>query len=138
MRFETASGAVVTIAAPARFDFLAAEQLRVIVACMNGGRGSFILRSTSGRPEGPYENIAGNATGPIFNNLGGSLFEDDDGQVYFVGHNHFIARMKADLSGQPAHEQQIDQQIKVGWFMKRPSPAKWPNSLRLGSIYWSG
>lgn len=71
----------------------------LIVACMNGGKGSFILRSTSGKPEGPYENIAGNATGPIFGNIDGSLFEDDDGTVYFVGHNHFIARMKDDLSG---------------------------------------
>lgn len=70
----------------------------LIVACMNGGRGSFILRSKSGRPEGPYENIPGNARGPIFPNIDGSLFEDDDGAVYFVGHNHFIARMKDDLS----------------------------------------
>lgn len=75
----------------------------LIVACMNGskvaGKGSFILRSTSGRPEGPYENIPGNADGPIFDNIDGSLFEDDDGAVYFVAHNHFIARMKDDLSG---------------------------------------
>jgi len=71
----------------------------VIVACMNGGKGSFVLRSTSGKPEGPYVNIAGNADGPLFDNIDGSLFEDDDGAVYFVGHNHFVARMKADLSG---------------------------------------
>lgn len=70
----------------------------LIVACMNGGRGSFILHSTSGRPEGPYANIPGNANGPIFNNIDGSLFADDDGAVYFVGHNHFIARMQDDLS----------------------------------------
>jgi hypothetical protein len=66
---------------------------------MNGERGSFILRSVSGKPEGPYENIAGNATQALFPNIDGSLFEDDDGAVYFVGHNHFIARMKPDLSG---------------------------------------
>lgn len=72
------------------------------VACMNDAapqKGSFILRSTSGRPEGPYENIPGNATGPIFNNIDGSLFEDDDGSVWFIGHNHFYARMKPDMSG---------------------------------------
>ena len=71
----------------------------MIVACMNGERGSFILRSVSGKPEGPYENIAGNATKALFPNIDGSLFEDDDGAVYFVGHNHYIARMKPDLSG---------------------------------------
>lgn len=73
-----------------------------IVACLNqsaGGKGSFILRSTTGKPEGPYENIAGNRDKPIFPNIDGSLFEDTDGTVYFVGHNHYIARMKPDMSG---------------------------------------
>ncbi len=79
--------------------YLKSKKTWLIVACMNGGRGSFILRSKSGKPEGPYENIPGNATGPIFNNIDGSVFEEDDGTVYFVGHNHFIARMKDDLSG---------------------------------------
>lgn len=73
-----------------------------IVACMNesaGGRGSFILRSKTGKPEGPYENIEGNKDKAIFPNIDGSLFEDMDGTVYFVGHNHYIARMKPDMSG---------------------------------------
>ena len=73
-----------------------------MVACMNDSasqKGSFILRSTSGRAEGPYENISGNASGPIFEGIDGSLFEDDDGTVWFVGHNHFYAKMKADMSG---------------------------------------
>ncbi len=72
------------------------------VACMNDHapqKGSFILRSTSGTPEGPYENIPGNDTAPIFGNIDGSLFEDDDGSVWFIGHNHFFARMKDDMSG---------------------------------------
>lgn len=73
-----------------------------IVACMNnsaGGRGSFILRSTTGRPEGPYENIEGNRDQALFPEIDGSLFEDSDGSVYFVGHNHYIAKMKPDMSG---------------------------------------
>src|SRR5690348_15278398 len=37
----------------------------LIAACMNGNIGSFILESISGKPEGPYVNIKGNATGPI-------------------------------------------------------------------------
>ena len=73
-----------------------------IVACLNqsaGGKGSFILRSTTGKPEGPYENIEGNEDKPIFKQIDGSLFEDTDGTVYFVGHNHYIARMKPDMGG---------------------------------------
>jgi len=70
-----------------------------IIACLNGQGGSFILESTSGRPEGPYINIEGNAQGPIFKNIDASLFEDDNGEVYVIGHNHFIAKMKPDISG---------------------------------------
>lgn len=72
-----------------------------IVACMNNsakGKGSFILRSKTGKPEGPYENIEGNKYKPIFSDIDGSLFEDSDGTVYFVGHNHYIAKMKLDMS----------------------------------------
>ncbi len=73
-----------------------------VVACMNQtavGGGSFVLRSTTGKPEGPYENIEGNREGPLFPRIDGSLFEDDDGSVWFVGHNHEFARMKPDMSG---------------------------------------
>lgn len=63
------------------------------------GRGSYILRSTSGEAKGPYENIEGNSDGPIFPQIDGSLFEDEDGTVYFIGHSHQIARMKDDMSG---------------------------------------
>lgn len=82
--------------------YLKSQKNWFIVACLNNsalGSGSFILRSTSGKPEGPYENIEANAEKPLFDNIDGSLFEDEDGTVYFVGHNHFIARMKADMSG---------------------------------------
>ena len=73
-----------------------------IVACLNNsekGEGSFILESATGKPEGPYVNIKGNENAPIFNQIDGSLFEDEDGTVYFIGHNHYIARMKEDMSG---------------------------------------
>lgn len=72
-----------------------------VVACLNnsaGGRGSFVLRSTSGKPEGPYVNIEGNKDKALYPNIDGSLFEDTDGTVYFVGHNHYIAKMKPDMS----------------------------------------
>ena len=70
----------------------------MIVACLNGGGGSFVLESISGKPEGPYRNIPANATKAIFPNIDLSMFEDDNGDVYLVGHDHFIARMKDDLS----------------------------------------
>ncbi len=84
-----------------------------MVACLNqsaGGRGSFILRSTTGKPEGPYVNIEGNETGALFPEIDGSLFEDEDGTVYFVGHNHYIAKMKPDMSGFAEELRQLDEQ----------------------------
>lgn len=71
----------------------------LLVACINRKGGSFILKSTSGKPEGPYVNIEGNKNGPIYKNIDLSLFEDDNGDVYAVAHNHYIAKMKNDLSG---------------------------------------
>lgn len=70
----------------------------LLIACINGGIGSFVLESVSGKPEGPYRNIKGNRHQAIFPNIDLSLFEDDHGEVYLIGHNHFIARMKEDLS----------------------------------------
>ena len=61
-----------------------------------GNRG--ILKSTTGKPEGPYVNaLAGDAHFP--GDIDASLFEDDDGTVYFVYGGGAIARMKDDLSG---------------------------------------
>ena len=88
--------------------YIKSKKTWLINACMGSKldprRGAFILRSISGKPEGPYENIAANKNGPI-NQLPGnfsadnSLFEDDDGTVYFVGVDHYVIRMKDDLSG---------------------------------------
>ena len=88
--------------------YIKSKKTWLINACMGSKldprRGAFILRSISGKPEGPYENIAASKNGPI-NKLPGnfsadnSLFEDDDGTVYFVGVDHYVIRMKEDLSG---------------------------------------
>jgi len=69
--------------------------------------GMSILKSTTGKPEGPYVH----ATAPDKPILGGigpipgsflidpTLFEDDDGKIYFTyGASERIARMKDDLS----------------------------------------
>lgn len=70
----------------------------LIAACLNGNQGSFVLESISGKPEGPYRNIKGNENKKIFPDIDLSIFEDTNGKVYLLGHNHFIARMKDDLS----------------------------------------
>lgn len=68
-----------------------------------GGIG--ILKSATGKPEGPYVNALSEDI-PLTNGIDATLFEDDDGSVYFTyaGANH-IARMKDDLSGlaEPFH-----------------------------------
>lgn len=70
--------------------------------------GMSILKSTTGKPEGPYVHATDPAK-PLVGGIGpepGSflidptLFEDDDGKVYFTyGPADRIARMKDDLSG---------------------------------------
>ena len=69
-----------------------------IAYCINyplGGTG--ILKSTSGKAEGPYVDIK--PDGPLTSEIDASLFCDDDGKVYFVYQNGKIARMKDDMSG---------------------------------------
>lgn len=96
--------------------YIQSKKQWLLVACLSGKVGSFVLRSTSGKPEGPYVNIEGNADGPLFSakdvlsipgstepknysGIDGTLFEDDNGAVYFFGKDHYVARMKDDLSG---------------------------------------
>ncbi len=59
--------------------------------------GSGLLKSMTGRPEGPYEDVQPNER--LGDEIDASLFEDDDGTVYFLWHSGKIARMKPDLSG---------------------------------------
>ncbi|MBE3133725.1 MAG: family 43 glycosylhydrolase [Acidobacteria bacterium] len=64
--------------------------------CVNYG-GTGILRSTSGKAEGPYKDVR--PEGPLTGEIDASLFQDDDGKVYFVYQNGKIARMKDDMTG---------------------------------------
>lgn len=59
--------------------------------------GSGLLRSTSGKPEGPYVDVQPNER--LGDEIDASLFRDDDGSVYFVWHCGKLRKMKADLSG---------------------------------------
>ncbi len=58
--------------------------------------GTFLLKSSTGRPEGPYKNVT---EGPLTEWIDSSLFEDEDGSVYYIWLDGRIAKMKPDLSG---------------------------------------
>jgi len=66
-----------------------------ITFCMNFG-GTGLLRSTSGKAEGPYVDV--HPQGPITSQIDASLFQDDDGRVYFVWQNGLIARMNEEMT----------------------------------------
>jgi xylan 1,4-beta-xylosidase len=71
--------------------------------CINYG-GTGVLRSTTGKAEGPYVDIK--PDGPLTDRIDASLFCDDDGKAYFVWQNGMIARLKDDMSGlaeEPRH-----------------------------------
>lgn len=68
----------------------------ITISMPPGDRG--LLKSTTGRPEGPYVNaLAGD--GKWDGNIDASLFEDEDGTVYVLWAGGMMARMKDDMSG---------------------------------------
>lgn len=70
-----------------------------ITACMCWPGGvTFLLKSSSGKIEGPYINST-EVEGPLTTKIDSSLFCDDDGCVYYVFQNGMIAKMKDDMSG---------------------------------------
>jgi beta-xylosidase len=60
--------------------------------------GITILKSTSGKAEGPYA-IAIKPDEPLSTGIDASLFQDDDGTVYSLYGGGWIAKMKPDMSG---------------------------------------
>jgi xylan 1,4-beta-xylosidase len=65
--------------------------------------GCGLLKSTSGKAEGPYEDVQPNER--LGDEIDASLFQDDDGTVYFLWHSGKIAKMRPDMSGlaEPYH-----------------------------------
>lgn len=59
------------------------------------GQGTVLLKSKSGKPEGPYEDIG------YITSRGGnaSMFEDEDGKVYWLFADAWIAKIKPDMTG---------------------------------------
>jgi lysophospholipase L1-like esterase len=70
------------------------------VLCLSMAPGGVsILKSRTGKPEGPYVSALAEDK-PLAGGIDATLFEDDDGKVYFSnGGGGRIARMKDDLSG---------------------------------------
>ena len=66
--------------------------------------GTGLLKSTSGKPEGPYVEMK--PSGPISDGIDATVFEDKDGSVYWLDFGYRIAKMKSDLSdiAQPMHD----------------------------------
>lgn len=60
------------------------------------GGGTGILRSVSGKPEGPYQDVR--PEGPLTPGIDASLFRDDDGTVYFLYQNGQLARMNEEMT----------------------------------------
>jgi xylan 1,4-beta-xylosidase len=60
--------------------------------------GTGLLKSVSGKAEGPYVSAI-KPDQPLTDGIDASLFEDDDGAVYFLWGGNNIARMKDDMSG---------------------------------------
>ncbi|AKJ65475.1 glycosyl hydrolase [Kiritimatiella glycovorans] len=58
---------------------------------------TFVLRSTSGRADGPY--VDPHPSAPLTGGIDSSLFEDDDGTVYLACQGSSIARFREDMSG---------------------------------------
>ncbi len=83
-----------------------------------GNRG--ILKSTSGKVEGPYINALAN-DGYLPKDIDATLFEDDDGTVYFTsGGGGTIWEMNRDLSGFVGGGHQIE--------YEKPSDGSWTRS----------
>ena len=63
----------------------------------NFSSGSGLLKSATGKPEGPYVDVSPNES--LGDEIDASLFQDDDGTVYFIWHCGKIRKMKPDMSG---------------------------------------
>jgi beta-xylosidase len=88
---------VVSIWAP-EIIYLKSSKTYVIALSMAPG-GISLLMSATGKPEGPYVNCKSDGK-PLRGGIDPTLFEDDDGKVYFVnGGAGTISLMKDDLSG---------------------------------------
>ena len=100
-----------------------------IVYSMNYN-GLGILKSMSGKPEGPYRDI--NPGGPLPGYIDGSLFEDTDGSIYYLTDGYRIAKMKPDMSG-------LAEELKHLTFNPSPPWAEGITMMKVNDNYvWYG
>ncbi len=118
--------------------YIKSKKKWLLIACLNGGAGSFVLESSSGLPQGPYKNIEGNKENAIFPTIDLSLFEDDNGKVYLVGHNHYITEMKEDLSDIAAPFERLKEQpFNPEPYIEGVFITKYNNKYQLLQTVWS-
>ncbi len=76
--------------------------------CLSAGKmgKNGLLKSTSGRPEGPYEPAFPENRG-VDQHIDSSLFQDTDGRVYYVWQDGLIRRLNAAMNGFDGAERKI-------------------------------
>ncbi len=79
-----------------------------IAHCISAGNlgKNGILKSTSGRPEGPYEPAFPENRG-VDQHIDSSLFQDTDGAVYYVWQDGLIRKLNRTLSGFDGEQRKI-------------------------------
>lgn len=98
------------------------------------GGGTGLIKSSSGNVEGPYIDM-GRMTNT---DIDSSLFQDDDGQVYYVWQDGKIARMKENMTGfaeEPRMLLSTDGQ-RVGY--EGAFIVKYKGKYILGAAEWNG
>jgi beta-xylosidase len=76
--------------------------------CISAGKlgKNGVLRSTSGRPEGPYEPAFPGNRG-VDQHIDSSMFQDTDGSVYYVWQDGLIRKFNAAMNGFDGEERKI-------------------------------
>ena len=75
--------------------------------------GTGILKSTTGKPEGPYVDVK--PSGPLATEIDATIFEDSDGTIYYLDGGYRIAKMKPDLSDLAEPIRQLDFRPAPPW-----------------------
>ena len=92
--------------------------------------GTGILKSTSGRPEGPYVDVK--PSGPLAEAIDATIFEDSDRSVYYLDFGYRVARMKPDMSD-------LAEPIRELQFEPAPPWGEGVNMKKVGGKYlWTG
>ncbi|WP_158299383.1 family 43 glycosylhydrolase [Paenibacillus antri] len=98
------------------------------------GGGTGLIKSVSGKPEGPYIDM-GRMTNT---DIDSSLFRDEHGQVYFVWQDGKIARMKENMTGFAEEPRKLlcEDGQRVGY--EGAFLVKYRNKYILGAAEWNG